>query len=113
VATLIRTQTQRPVAAFAQRPQVGEGGAECGQDVLDVVRQAGAGIGQPHRRRATRPLDEPRIDDRLDLRDALAHRRLRESEPGGGPAERALPFDRHQRRQMTRLHPQPACDLCR
>jgi hypothetical protein len=83
------------------------------EDRLCVLEQQLARFGQRHGPAPFGPLDEPMADPLLERGDLLTDRRLCETEPGCGAAERSLPRDRPQRGEMTELDAGPATEPIR
>jgi hypothetical protein len=68
-----------------------------------VAQEELPGLGQGHRSRPPRPLDELLADDALERRDLLAHGGLRVPELDRRAAERALGLDCVESSQMAQL----------
>ena len=94
---------QRSRLSFGERGHVGAGRVEPGHDRVGVAEQEEPRLGRLHLARAARAVEELLPDDALELRDLLAHRRLRVAELARRGAERPRPHDRLQRREMAQL----------
>ena len=87
--------------AGGHRVEVGLRRGESGDDVAGVIEQHLAGLGQRHRPRPTRSLDEPMADRLLERGDLLGDGALGVAEPGGGLRERTGLGDRLQGHQVA------------
>ena len=104
---LERPHPQRPGLTQLQRLHIGAGRLQPGHDCLGMPQEQPPRLGQLHRPRAARAFDEPRADQPLEGRDLLADRRLRVSQGGRRPPERAVLGDRLERGQVPQLDSQP------
>jgi hypothetical protein len=86
---------------------VGQCGVEPGEDVLGMNGQPRPHLGGRHLRAPTRALHDACADHPLELRDALAERRLGEPQTRRSAPERAGSQHGEQGLQVARLDPQP------
>src|SRR5581483_1916330 len=93
---------ERAGLAARERGEVGLRGLEARDDRLRVPQQPPPRLGQRHRPRSARALDEALADDPLERRDLLADRRLGVAELLGGTAEGALAGDRLEGGQVAK-----------
>ena len=108
---LVGADAEHPCLAGAQRGHVRPSGVQPRHDRLGVAEQQLAGLGQRHRPRAARPLEQTLPDRAFERGDLLAHRRLRIAQLGGGAPERALVGDRLEGRQMAQFDAEPTIRL--
>ncbi len=97
---------ERAGRSFGQGGHVCLGGIELRDDRVRVPQQEQARLGEGHGTRAAGTDDEPLPDDALEVRDLLAHRRLRVAELARCAAERLRASDGFERGQMAQLEPE-------
>lgn len=80
------------------------------EDVVRVLEQHVAGLGERHGAAPLRPFDQPVADPPLEDRNLLADRRLGEAETCCCASERPLAGDRPQRREVAQLDTSPGTE---
>ena len=98
---------QLALFACGERPQVGGGGADAGDDRPSVCQQHLSGRRELHRPPAAWALEERRAHDAFQHADLLAHRRLGVAQLLGGRTEGAGLDDRHQGQEVPHLQARP------
>ena len=102
-----RSDSQLALFARGQRPQVGGGGTDSGEDGPGVAQQHLPGRREPHRAAAAGALEQRRADDAFEGADLLADRRLGVAELFGGRAEGARLGHGHQGQEVPQLQAGP------
>ena len=104
---LVRADPERPRLARGQCCEVRLRGLEPGHDRLRVAQQELTGLGEGHRSRPTRAVEQALADDPLEGRDLLADGGLRVAETLRRAAERARLRNRLERSEMPQLDAEP------